>query len=48
MINLTALLLSNQGHQNCVVATWNDKAALDEGRFVSLYSGILEVLANLQ
>lgn len=48
VINLTALLLSNQGHQNCVVATWNDKAALDEGRFVSLYSGILEVLANLQ
>jgi beta-lactamase class A len=48
MINLTAFLISHQGHQYCVSATWNDRIVIDEDRFVSLYSGLLEVLVNLQ
>lgn len=48
VLNLTVSLSSNQGHRYCVVATWNGQTMLDEGRFVSLYGGLLEVLAGLQ
>lgn len=48
VLNLTAFLSSNQGHRYCVVATWNSQTMLDEDGFVSLYSGLLELLADLQ
>lgn len=48
VLNLTAFLVSDQGHRYCVVATWNNQTTLDEVRFVSLYSSLLEVLAGLQ
>jgi hypothetical protein len=48
VLNLTAFLSSSQGHRYCVVATWNSQTMLDEDLFVSLYSGLLEVLADLQ
>ncbi|KGQ21922.1 serine hydrolase [Thermus filiformis] len=48
VINLTAFLTSHQGHRYCVSATWNDRTVLDEAHFISLYSGLLEILAGLQ
>jgi beta-lactamase class A len=45
VINLTTSLKASSGKTYCVSATWNDsEAALDETRFVTLYSGIIEGL----
>lgn len=44
VLNLTTGLLAKDGRRLCVAATWNDNQALDEARFVSLYSGLLGVL----
>jgi beta-lactamase class A len=44
VLNLTTGLQNRQGQRYCVVATWNHTEAIDETQFISLYSGLLEVL----
>lgn len=44
VLNLTAGLVTKDGRRLCVAATWNDERPLDEARFFSLYSGLLDVL----
>lgn len=46
VINLTTFLISHQSNVYYVSATWSDRITLDEGRVVSLYRGLLEVLVN--
>jgi beta-lactamase class A len=45
VLNLTTALTAKNGHHDCVAATWNHSAALDENHFFSLYSGVLAALA---
>jgi beta-lactamase class A len=45
VLNLTTALTGKNGHHDCVAATWNHSAALDENHFFSLYSGVLAALA---
>jgi len=46
VLNLTTWLERGDDFY-CVSATWNDKAALDELRFYSLYSSLIEALKTL-
>ena len=43
-INLTTALGSRSGTSYCVSATWNDTKAVDENRFITLYSAVLGAL----
>lgn len=48
VLNLTTLLVSDTGTTYVVSATWNDdEQALDETRFMTLYTGLLSALAQL-
>jgi hypothetical protein len=44
VLNLTTSLLGKTGKRYCVAATWNHDSSLDDVRFMSLYSGLLETL----
>lgn len=44
VLNLTTALTARDGRRLCVAATWNDDKALDEMRFISLYSLLLDAL----
>ncbi len=44
VLNLTTGLEGKDGKRYCVVATWNADRPLDEGQFVGLYGGVIEVL----
>lgn len=44
VLNLTTGLVARDGRRLCVAATWNADQALDEMRFYSLYSGLLDTL----
>ena len=44
VLNLTTWLKTKQGKQYCVSATWNNNAALEEARFIRLYTSLLEIL----
>lgn len=47
VLNLSTLVTAHDGATHCVVVTWNDPSApLDETALVSLYAGILAVLAG--
>ncbi|WP_042891966.1 serine hydrolase, partial [Anaplasma marginale] len=47
VLNLTTWLKAKDDRTYCVSATWNDKeAVLEESRFMTLYSSILELLKN--
>ncbi len=46
VLNLSTLVTAADGTRHCVVVTWNDTAALDEGRMFSLYAGLLAALAG--
>jgi beta-lactamase class A len=45
VLDLTTALTGKNGHHDCVTATWNNSAALDENHFFSLYSGVLAALS---
>lgn len=44
VLNLTTGLKAKDGKQYCVSATWNNTAILDESRFFTLYTSLLELL----
>ena len=44
VLNLTTGLVAKDGRRLCVAATWNADQAVDEARFYSLYSGLLDAL----
>jgi len=44
VLNLTTWLQAKNGRQYCVSATWNDTKVLDEARFFTLYTTLLETL----
>lgn len=44
VLNLTTALQTKKGKNYCVSATWNNNAVLEESRFVTLYSSLLELL----
>ena len=44
VLNLTTWLKAKNGKTYCVAATWNNDVPLEEGRFMALYSGLLESL----
>lgn len=44
VLNLTTALTARDGRRLCVSATWNDDRPLDETRFFSLYSVLLDAL----
>lgn len=44
VVNMTTLVTDESGRRSCIVATWNDSAALDETRFHELYRGLLLAL----
>lgn len=46
VLSLVTGLLGRDGKRYCVAAAWNDEAALDEVRFLGIYSAILETLAK--
>lgn len=49
VINLTTLLVSESGSTYIVIGTWNNpEAAVDEMKFVTLYSGLIEALKQLE
>ncbi|OUM99923.1 MAG: serine hydrolase [Firmicutes bacterium ZCTH02-B6] len=47
VLNLTTALVDANGAGYCVSATWNHAENLDELRFLSLYSGLLEAIKQL-
>lgn len=46
VLNLTTALAGLNGKRFCVAATWNNAESLDQGKFFTLYSGILSSLAT--
>jgi beta-lactamase class A len=44
VINLTTGLTAKNGKQYCIAATWNSDRPVDETKFVSLYSGLLQAV----
>jgi beta-lactamase class A len=46
ILNFSTLVTAGDGRRHCVIATWNDVAALDDVRMASLYAGLLAVLAG--
>ncbi|UIE39174.1 serine hydrolase [Leptodesmis sichuanensis] len=44
VLNLTTGLKAKDGKQYCVSATWNNTVILDESRFFTLYTSLLELL----
>lgn len=44
VLNLTTSLQGKNGRRYCVSATWNDDRPLDNNKFFSLYSGLLDIL----
>ena len=44
VLNLTTQVTTQAGTSYCVSATWNRPQALDEGQFVALYGGVLNLL----
>lgn len=44
VLNLTTQVTTQAGKTLCVSATWNAPQALNEGQFLSLYSGVLKLL----
>jgi hypothetical protein len=47
VLNLSTHLVRPDGRRFTVIATWNGDQALDEVRFVGLYSGLVRFLATL-
>ncbi|MCW5714271.1 MAG: serine hydrolase [Bauldia sp.] len=45
VLNLSTRVVDAAGNTHCVVATWNNTAALDEQALFSAYSGLLRTLA---
>lgn len=45
VLNLSTRVVDAEGNTHCVVATWNDTAALDEQMLFTAYSGLLRALA---
>lgn len=45
VINLTTMVTARDGVTSCVVATWNNSAALDETTFEGIYAGLLAAVA---
>ncbi|MBV6624444.1 MAG: serine hydrolase [Rivularia sp. (in: Bacteria)] len=47
VLNFTTWLKGKNGKQYCVVATWNNSnAPVDEGKFATLYGGVISFLAS--
>ena len=46
VLNLSTLVTAADGTTHCVVASWNDVAALDDQALFTLYAGLLAVLAE--
>jgi len=46
VLNLTTALTGKNGKHYCVAATWNNTAALDQGKFFATYGSILSTLAK--
>jgi beta-lactamase class A len=46
VLNLSTRVVAADGTTHCVVASWNDDAALDEQALFPLYAGLLSVLAQ--
>ncbi len=44
-LTLTTMATAHDGATYCVLATWNNAALLDEGRFEALYSSLLHALS---
>lgn len=44
VLNLTTQVTTKAGKSYCVSATWNDAKALDDARFMGLYTGLLGLL----
>lgn len=45
MLNLSSRVVDQDGRAYCIVATWNDDAALDDERLIAPYRSILSRLA---
>ncbi|PZD75175.1 hypothetical protein C1752_00417 [Acaryochloris thomasi RCC1774] len=48
VLNLTAALTSDSGHQYCVSATWNDDQPLAEYQFFQAYSDLIKTLSTAE
>ena len=46
VLNLSTRVVDKDGRVHCVVASWNDDAALDDDRLIAPYRGILNRLAE--
>jgi beta-lactamase class A len=46
VLNLTTAVTGKNGKHYCVAATWNNSAALDQGKFFATYGSILNTLAK--
>ncbi|GGC77696.1 serine hydrolase [Chelatococcus reniformis] len=46
VLNLSSRLVGRDGRVHCVVATWNGDGALDEGRLIAPYRGLIARLAG--
>jgi beta-lactamase class A len=46
VLNLSTLVTAADGRRHCIVATWNDTAALEDARMFSLYAGLLAAVAG--
>ena len=47
VMNLTTWLVGKSGRSYAVSATWNDTKPLDEARFMTLYSGLIRALKQM-
>lgn len=47
VLNLTSAVTNSTGKTYVISATWNHSESLDETRFISLYSALLDVLAQM-
>lgn len=46
VLNTSVLAVSPSGKRHCIVATWNNDAAIEDGRLLAPFGGLLGTLAN--